>query len=155
MGGSIRVVARLGGAVETPTVAACIQREENAQLYDLATYERMTKKMQDFKFSLLKQLLDARLMGGKVIGIGAATKGNTLLNYCGIDSSMLDFITDTSLLKVGKYTPGSHIPILPDEAITAEVTHALILPWNIAEFLKGKLAPKYPQMAFIIPHMDL
>ncbi len=154
MGGSIRVTVRLGNVAETPAVAACIKKEEEAQLYDLATYERMTKKMQEFKFSLLKQLLDARLAGGKVVGIGAATKGNTLLNYCGIDSSMLDFITDASPLKVGKYTPGSHIPILPDEAITTEVTYALILPWNIAEFLKGKLAPKYPQMTFIVPHME-
>lgn len=153
MGGSIRVTARLGEVQETPALAACIQKEEAAKLYDPATYQHMTAKMQEFKYSLLKQLLDARLAGGKVIGIGAATKGNTLLTYCGIDATLLDFVTDASPLKVGKYTPGSHIPILPDEAITAEVTHALILPWNIAEFLKGKLAPKYPTITFITPHM--
>lgn len=153
MGGSVRVTARLGNVTETPLVASCIQKEEAAKLYDTATYEAMTKKMQEFKFSLLRQLIDAKLAGGKAIGIGAATKGNTLLNYCGIDASMLDFVTDASPLKVGKYTPGSHILIQPDEAITSEITHALILPWNIAEFLKGKLAPKYPSLSFIIPHV--
>lgn len=153
MGGSIRVTARLGGAAETSAVAAYSKKEEDAKLYDLETYQHMTKKIQEFKFSLLKQLLEVRLAGGKVIGIGAATKGNTLLNYCGIDATMLDFVTDASPLKIGKYTPGSHIPIVPDEAIVPEVTHALILPWNIAEFLKGKLAPKYPDMQFIVPHM--
>ncbi len=154
MGGSMRVTARLGGAAETPAVAAAIEQEQNAKLFAPETYEDMTRKMREFKFSLLKQLIDARLAGGRVIGIGAATKGNTLLNYCGIDSTMLDFITDASTLKVGKYTPGSHIPILPDEAITEDITHALILPWNIAEFLKGKLSPKYPYIAFITPHME-
>lgn len=154
MGGSIRVTARLGSVAETPSVAECIAKEEAAKLYDLETYVQMTGKMKEFKFSLLRQLIDARLSGGKVIGIGAATKGNTLLNYCGIDSTLLDFVTDASPLKVGKYTPGSHIKILPDEAITLEVTHALILPWNIAEFLKGKLAPKYPNISFIVPHIE-
>lgn len=154
MGGSMRVTARLGDANETPAVAAAIQKEEDAKLFAPETYVEMTRKMREFKFSLLKALIDAHLSGGKVIGIGAATKGNTLLNYCGIDASLLDFITDASPLKVGKYTPGSHIPILPDEAITHEVTHALILPWNIAEFLKGKLSPKYPHIAFITPHME-
>lgn len=152
MGGSIRVTMRLN-ASESPSVAACIKKEEDARLYDLETHEEVAKKVKEFKFALLKELIAAKEAGGKIIGIGAATKGNTLLNYCGIDSTMLDFITDASSLKVNKYTPGSHIPILPDEAITNEITHALILPWNIAEFLKGKLAPKYPQISFIVPHM--
>ena len=123
-------------------------------MYDLATYTDLSTRMRQFKYSLVKHLLDVRLGGGTVIGIGAPAKGNTLLNYCGIDSTLLDFITDASPLKIDKYTPGSHIPILPDEAITSTVTHALILPWNIAEFLKGKLAPKYPQISFITPHMQ-
>lgn len=154
MGGSMRVTARLGSAAEAETVAQCMRKEESAKLYDPATYEVMMKKVADFKFSLLHQLTQARMAGGKVIGIGAATKGNTLLNYCGIDSTMLAFVTDASPLKVNKYTPGSRIPILPDEAITSDVTHALILPWNIATFLKEKLAPKYPHIVFITPHME-
>ncbi len=153
MGGSMRFTAQLGG-VESMAVAECIAKEEAAGLFAHDTYGVMTEKMLQFKFSLLKQLINVHATGGTVIGIGAATKGNTLLNYCGIDSSMLNFVTDASPLKVGKYTPGSHIPILPDEAITAEITHALILPWNIAEFLKGKLGPKYPTLAFITPHME-
>lgn len=153
MGGSIRLTVRSNGA-ESPSVTEYIDREETAGLYEVKTYEVLSARIRQFKFSLLKQLLDARLSGGMVIGIGAATKGNTLINYCGIDSTMLDFITDASPLKIGKYTPGSHIPILPDEAITATVTHAVILPWNIAEFLKGKLGPRYPQIVFITPHME-
>ena len=151
MGGSLRLSVSLKGA-ESQRLRACIAKEEAAHLYDPATYEKFSKKIREFKYALVKQLLDARLSGGIVIGIGAPAKGNTLLNYCGIDASILDFITDASPLKINKYTPGTHIPIVPDEAITSSVTHALILPWNIADFLKEKLAPKYPLLAFIIPH---
>jgi hypothetical protein len=153
MGGSLRLTVHLN-TQETPLVAEYIAKEEAAGLYEPKTYEMMSMRMKRFKFSLVRQLLDARSSGGIAIGIGAATKGNTLLNYCGIDATMLDFITDASPLKIGKYTPGSHIPIVPDEAITPAVTHAVILPWNIGAFLKGKLSPKYPQLVFITPHME-
>lgn len=152
MGGSIRITVKKGGE-ESALVKTCIAREEAAGLFEIATYERMMRSIQQFKSNLMTELTHAKQQGGTIIGIGAATKGNTLLNYCGIDNSLLDFITDTSPLKVGKYTPGSHIPILPDESIDEGVTHALILPWNIAEFLKEKLSPKYPKIAFIVPHV--
>ena len=153
MGGSVRILVKKGGE-ESPLVALCIKREEEAGLYVPATYERMMRTIEQFKENLLEELRVAKAGGGKIIGIGAATKGNTLLNYCGIDSSTLSFIADSSLLKIGKYTPGTHIPILPDEEIDASVTHALILPWNIADFLKAKLGPKYPSLAFIVPHVE-
>lgn len=153
MGGSVRLLVKKGGD-ESPLVASCIKREEEAGLYEPATYGSMMRTIERFKVNLLAELKEAKAGGGKIIGIGAATKGNTLLNYCGIDTSLLSFVTDTSLLKIGKYTPGTHIPILPDEAIDDSVTHALILPWNIAEFLKAKLGPKYPSLAFIIPNME-
>ena len=153
MGGSMRITVQFG-TEQTPQAFACVQNEEAAALYNLKTYEAMQTRMSNFKLQVIKLLAEARLSGGTIIGIGAATKGNTLLNYCGIDNTLLDFITDASPLKVGKYTPGSHIPILPDEAITDEVTHAIILPWNIGEFLKNKLAPKYPRISFLTPHMQ-
>ena len=153
MGGSLRLTVHLN-TQETPLVAEYIAKEEAAGLYEPKTYETMSMRMKQFKFSLVRQLLDARSSGGIAIGIGAATKGNTLLNYCGIDATMLDFITDASPLKIGKYPPGSHIPIVPDEAITPSVTHAVILPWNIGTFLKGKLSPRYPQLVFIVPNEE-
>ncbi len=152
MGGSIRLTVKRG-VEESPLVKQCIAKEEAAGLFDAGTYERMMRHIEQFKTNLMAELMAAKQGGGKIIGIGAATKGNTLLNYCGIGTDLLEFITDTSPLKIGKYTPGSRIPILPDESIDASVTHALILPWNIASFLKDKLAPKHPNLAFIVPHM--
>ena len=101
---------------------------------------------------ILQQLNKIKLNGGVIFGIGAATKGNTLLNYCNIDSDLVDFISDSSELKVGKYTPGSHIKIINDEDIPNHVTHGLILPWNIADYLKNKL--KYLNIDFITPILE-
>jgi len=106
------------------------------------------------KLNLLKELVEARFGGGKIVAIGAAAKGNTFLNYCGIDTTLIDFATDASPLKIGKYTPGSHLPIVSDDEIDESVTHALILAWNIAGFLKEKISPKFPHLKFIFPHIE-
>lgn len=152
MGGTIRVfVSR--GVREGAVVKTCITKEKEAGLSSLATYRIMDRRMRDLKLRLLKEILTIRAKGGVVVGIGAAAKGNTLLNYCTLDASMLSFITDASPWKLNKFTPGSHIPILTDDAITKDVTHALILPWNIADFLIKKISPRHPRLKFIIPHV--
>ncbi|MBI5458051.1 methyltransferase domain-containing protein [Candidatus Kaiserbacteria bacterium] len=151
MSGSIRIFVGFGE--ESPLVKKQIALEEKSGLYTVGTWEKFAASVRDCKIHLLKELVDARTGGGKVVAIGAAAKGNTLLNYCGIDTTLIDFATDASPLKIGKYTPGSHLPIRSDDAITEDVTHALILAWNIADFLKGKISPKYPHLSFITPHV--
>ncbi|MCC6563607.1 class I SAM-dependent methyltransferase [Candidatus Uhrbacteria bacterium] len=151
MGGSFRVYVK-----QTPATNSAAQDfialEDAAQLYDAATYEEFMAKVRKFRSDLMSQLYDIKAKGGKIVGIGAATKGNTLLNYCGIDNGLLECVTDSSPLKIGKYTPGSHLPIIPDAEIPKDATHALILPWNIGNFLKEKL--KHLNLEFIVPHMD-
>ena len=108
--------------------------------------------LKKLKFNLNTQLNKIKLNGGVIFGIGAATKGNTLLNYCKIDSDLIDFISDSSHLKIGKYSPGSHIKIISDDDIPKNVTHGLILPWNIADYLKNKL--KDLDIEFIVPILE-
>ncbi len=148
MGGSLRVY--VGRGAEHPAVAEFIAAEHAAGLYDSATYADFMERVKRLRFNLCRQLYEAKASGKRVVGVGAATKGNTLLNYCKIDASLLDFITDQSPLKVGKFTPGSHIPIQHDDALDASVDIVLILPWNIADFLTEKL--KHLPCAFIVPH---
>lgn len=128
-----------------------IKAEESAKLFGPKTYEILMAKVRALKSKLCRQIYRVKAKGGKIIGIGAATKGNTLLNYCKIDNTLIDFITDSSPLKIGKFTPGSHIPIKSDKDITPDIKFALILPWNIAKFLKKKL--KHLNLQFIIPQM--
>jgi hypothetical protein len=99
-------------------------------------------------------LLQTIAQGGKVLGIGAATKGNTFLNYCRLDADIISVIADASPLKIGKLTPGSHIPIISDDDIASvKATHALILPWNIGDFLKAKLA--HLGLEFYVPQVEV
>jgi hypothetical protein len=151
MSGSVRIF--VGYGQESPLVAKQIALEEEVGLYDLSVWNQFRESIRNCKINLLKELVSARESGNKIVAIGAAAKGNTLLNYCGIDTTLIDFATDASPLKIGKYTPGSHLPILSDDAIDGSVTHALILAWNIADFLKEKISPKFPQLKFITPHV--
>lgn len=150
MGGSVRAyVCR--GRRESGRLKEFLLSEERAKIYEEATYEEFMRRTKSLKTQLMSDLYDAKARGEKIIGIGAATKGNTLLNYCGIDNTLLEFVTDSSPLKIGKFTPGSHLPIKSDDAITAEIKTAVILPWNIAGFLQEKL--KDLNLKFIIPHI--
>jgi 2-polyprenyl-3-methyl-5-hydroxy-6-metoxy-1,4-benzoquinol methylase len=152
MGGSIQVyVSR--HLPEGAEVAKLIKQEEAKGYFKSSTYKKFNNQVVDFKMNLMKSLYDIKSQGGVIIGIGAATKGNTLLNYCGIDSTLLEYVTDASPLKIGKFTPGSHIPIKDDKDIDNKViTHGVILPWNIGDFLSKKLS--FLGIEFIVPHLN-
>lgn len=151
MSGSIRIF--VGYGQESDLVEKQILLEEKYGLYDVLNWNKFSENIKSCKINLLNELVKARISGGKIVAIGAAAKGNTLLNYCGVDTVLIDFATDSSPLKIGKYTPGSHIPIVSDDSIDNSVTHALILAWNIADYLKGKISPKFPHIKFITPHV--
>ena len=151
MSGSIRIFVGFGP--ESNLVGRQVALEEELGLYNLSVWEKFAEEVRNLKINLLKELVEARMQGGKIVAIGAAAKGNTLLNYCGIDATLIDFATDASPLKIGKYTPGSHLPIRSDDAIDGSVTHALILAWNIADLLIDKISPRHPQLRFIKPHV--
>jgi len=151
MGGSIRFYLSRH-LPESPQVAKMIREEKNRAYFKPGTYRDFMKRTILFKTDLMKKLYQIKSKGGVVIGIGAATKGNTLLNYCGIDRTILEYVTDASPLKIGKYTPGSHIPIKHDKDIDKKiVTHGLILPWNIGTFLSKKLS--HLGIKFLVPHL--
>jgi hypothetical protein len=85
-----------------------------------------------------------------IIGVGAAAKANTLLNFYGLDSSLLFAVTDSSPFKLGKYTPLTRIPIVSDDVFRefSEVT-ALILSWNLSDKLKHMLLGLNPKIRFL------
>lgn len=151
MCGTMRLYVR-PHAAHGADVARYVEFESQYGLFSKNVYDAFMERVKKLKFQLNKQLYDIKAAGGKVIGIGAATKGNTLLNYCNIDGDLLEYISDSSTLKIGKLTPGSHIRIISDESIKSDITHGLILPWNIAEHLTKKL--KHLNFKFIIPMLE-
>lgn len=150
MGGSIRLY--VSQSKEAADIDEYIKREEECGMYDPENYKEFMSKTRQLKFDVLHKIYKIKSQGEKIVGIGAATKGNTFLNYCKIDHTLLDFVADSSPLKIGKYTPGSRIPIRSDNDIKEDIKHALILPWNIAEFLKKKL--QHLHLNFIIPNIQ-
>ena len=88
-------------------------------------------------------MLKWRDQGKNVFGYGAAAKGNTLLNFCGVKNDLIQVVCDVSLSKQGKFLPGSHLKVLsPDALVNADPDVVIIFPWNIANEIKSQLSSK-------------
>ncbi|MCX5955003.1 MAG: class I SAM-dependent methyltransferase [Cyanobacteria bacterium] len=140
-GGSLRVwLASQGAAVDTEAVARVMAEEAAAGLESLEAYQGFQQRAEAAKHALLEFLLQARREGKRVLGYGAAAKGNTLLNYTGIRADLLPAVADRATSKQGKLLPGSHIPVISPEQLQAESPNALlVLPWNLIEELREQI----------------
>jgi C-methyltransferase C-terminal domain/Putative zinc binding domain/Methyltransferase domain len=142
-GGSLRVYARHAGErpAPTPRVASLRAQEEAVGLHQLQYYSSFGLKVEETKRKLLRFLIDAKEAGSSVAGYGAPGKGNTLLNYCGIRTDLLDYTVDRNPHKQGRFLPGTHIPIFhPDHLFETRPDYVLILPWNLREEIMTQLA---------------
>jgi 2-polyprenyl-3-methyl-5-hydroxy-6-metoxy-1,4-benzoquinol methylase len=143
-GGSIRIYGRHNEDQSKPLTARLLElraREIAAGVDTLAYYSDFEEKVRETKRKLLEFLIGAKRAGKRVVGYGAPGKGNTLLNYCGIRTDFLDFTVDRNHHKHGKFTPGTHIPILhPDRLREARPDYVLILPWNLKTEIMGQLS---------------
>ena len=93
------------------------------------------------KRKLLDFLIGAKRAGKSIAGYGAPGKGNTLLNYCGIRTDLLDYTVDRNPYKQGRFLPGTHIPIHhPDRIAQTRPDFVLILPWNLKDEILQQLA---------------
>jgi hypothetical protein len=129
------------GREPSPAVAALAAREDDEGLRDPERYRRFSREVEESKWALLDLLIGLRRDGKRVVGYGAPGKGNTLLNYCGIRTDLLDYTVDRNPYKHGRFTPGTHIPILPPEQIAETRPDAVvILPWNLAREIAAQLA---------------
>jgi hypothetical protein len=159
-GGSLRIFACHAEDASHPNGPAvdALRNEEIARgLTDLATYHRFEAQVKQTKRRLLAFLIEARNAGKTVVGYGAPGKGNTLLNYCGIRTDFLDYTVDRSPYKQGRYTPGTHIPILAPERIReTRPDYVLILPWNLkAEIARQLSYIKEWGGRFVVPIPDV
>jgi len=119
---------------------ACDLYYENEQKYhDIEALNKSRKKFLRFCANLLIEL--ATIAHSKrIVGVSSPAKGNTLLNYCGIDSNILDYITEKSMRKIGRFSPGTHIPIVPDSRlIEDQPDYAIILAHNWENQIKRSL----------------
>jgi hypothetical protein len=143
-GGSLRIYARHDADSAKPTgesVVDLLAREQAAGLQTLAAYRDFEARVRRVKRGLLRFLLQAAEGGKTVAGYGAPAKGNTLLNYCGVRTDLLDYTVDRSPHKQGRYLPGTRIPIHgPDRLRETRPDYVLILPWNLKEEIMDQMA---------------
>jgi SAM-dependent methyltransferase len=143
-GGSLRIyVKHEQNATDgpSPAVMDLVTREESAGIREIDYYRRFQTKVDRAKCNLLGFLVEQKSLGKHVVGYGAAAKGNTLLNYCGIKRDMVEFVVDLSPHKQGKYLPGSHIPVVTEARIReSRPDYIVILPWNIRMEIMNQLA---------------
>jgi SAM-dependent methyltransferase len=152
-GGSIRVFAKLSkDGYSNTKVLSAIKEEENIGLFEVETYKKWFDVLRNKRDIFLRKLYDIKINNPehKIIGVGAAAKANTFLNFYNIDGNVMDFITDSSIYKQGKFTPLTRIPIEDDNIFKDyEKVFAIILSWNISDSLKQTLININPKIKFI------
>jgi SAM-dependent methyltransferase len=153
-GGSLRVfVCKKGTRAVSQKVKDHIKKEEDFGLHSMQTLKKFADDVKKHRSELISLFYKLKSEGRKIVGVGAPAKGNTLLNYCRIDTDVLDYITERAETKIGLYTPGTHIPIFPDEKLLQDKPdYALLLSWNLAPEIMRNLADFTKQGGkFIIP----
>lgn len=142
-GGSIRlwVVHSVDPRHSTERVEVIKGRERAAGFGSPDGYGGFARRVEATKRDLLEFLIAERRRGSRIAGYGAPGKGNTLLNYCGIRTDLVDFLVDRNPYKHGRYTPGTHIPIFAPERLAEDRPDViLIMPWNLRDEIAGQLA---------------
>jgi len=153
-GGSLRYfISRKYNYPVSAEVNKFLKIEKEQRIHDIATFRKFSKRVKNNRKILVTLLESLKSKGKRIAGVGAPAKGMTLLNYCGIGPETLDFVTEKSKLKINKFTPGRHIPIVPDSRlIKAMPDYALLLPWNFANEIMNNLK-NYTKLGgkFILP----
>lgn len=139
-GGSMRyVVARKGRFPVSDRINQQIKKEEIQGLNKRETYEAFRKNCEHSRDRLMDLLNNIRQKGQRIVGYAATSKSTTIINYCGITTAHIDFISDTTPLKQGKFSPGAHIPVRPHEDFEADYPdYALLFAYNHAKEIMAK-----------------
>jgi len=142
-GGSLRIYAKHkedSSKEISVNVANLLQKEKDKGLTTMAYYSNFQNRALKVKLDLLSFLIEQKRNNKKVAGYGAAAKGNTLLNFCGIKSDLIDFVVDANPHKQHKFLPASHIPVTGEEPLKEEKPdYVIILPWNLKDEVIGQL----------------
>ncbi|MHC4267362.1 MAG: class I SAM-dependent methyltransferase [Planctomycetota bacterium] len=154
-GGSFRMYVGLKGQHKehSKDVLKFAEEEKQMGLTGLSRFERFAEGVKENQRAVRALLKSLRDDGKTIAGYGAPAKGNTLLNYCCIDTNIIPYTVDKNPLKIGLYTPGMHIPVLPvSTLIERQPDYVLILAWNFAEEIMKQQQEYYNRGGkFIIP----
>ena len=159
-GGSMRyILAPIGSHLVSPNVKKIIDKEIEQGLPLPDTYEKFKENCEKSRDTLLELLNRLKDRGKRVVGYGATSKSTTVTNYCKIGPEHIEFISDTTPIKQGRFTPGMHIPVRPYEEFTKNFPeYALLFAWNHAqEIFEKEVKFKYAKGKWIsyVPNVDI
>ena len=157
-GGSIRVYAQKGlGRTPSQEVGRMIRHEEEQGAYKDATFQKFASKIQDSRRNLRSLIVKLADEKKSVVGIGCPGRAVTLLTCCGLTQDLLPYIAEQSTsLKLGLYTPGTHIPVVDEERLFREQPeYALILSWHYADPIIASLRKRGLKSKIIVPLPDI
>ncbi|MGH7076061.1 MAG: methyltransferase domain-containing protein [Stellaceae bacterium] len=141
-GGSFRffVQRKKEGRPVSPVITELLYIEEREGIYNHDRLKQFADQVAKNRDDLRNLLLTLKSHGKRIAAVSAPAKGMTLVNYCGLDNTILDFVTEKARLKIGRYTPGMHIPVVADEVLfEKQPDYALLLAWNFAEEIMANL----------------
>lgn len=141
-GGSVRIYVAQSSSVWviSDAITRILIEEIENDPREVSIWQSLQNRTLQVKINLVEELIKCKKNGIKVAAYGAAAKGNTLLNYSGIDSGLIDYVVDLNPHKQGNYLPGSRIPIVGvGELDRCPPDVLLVLPWNLAEEVKVQL----------------
>lgn len=152
--GSIRVFAGKKGAHPVAKIVGeLLAAEKSAGLENTDTYVAFAKKVAEHQTAFVKFLKDIRAKGQRIAGLTFPARAVTLLNYCGIGPETLDCITEMSTLKIGRYSPGTHIKVVDQEMLFRDGApeYGLLLSWHIQKEILPRFKAKGFKGKFILP----
>lgn len=160
-GGSLRIYLKKKGAkfeTNTKAISKILKEESNAKIFSKNTFKKLQDSIDRNKEFFINLLIKLKLQNKKVVAYGAPAKGNTFLNFCSVDQNLIDFTVDRANTKIGKFLPGSKIPIHhPDKLISYRPDYIVILPWNLKKEIIFQLKKQGIKSKFItcIPNLKI
>lgn len=153
---SITVSKANGDLSVVPPVQKILDSEREQGLDTLAPYQAFEKRAEKIKADLLGLIKTAHDRGKMVAALGASTKGNVLLQYCGLTEKDIVFVGEVNIEKFGCYTPGTWIPIIPeDELLAKKPDYLIVLPWHFRKFFLAQKKYSGTTLVFPLPNLEV
>ncbi len=157
-GGSFSITVRKarGDASVEPAVQEILDREEARGLLGLQPFREFASRVEESREILLAFVAQARADGKRVAVLGASTKGNVLLQYCGLTAEDAYAVAEVNAEKFGCYTPGTWIPIVDEKVLLQdEPDYLIVLPWHFRKFFLGNRKWKKAKLVFPLPRLEI
>jgi NDP-4-keto-2,6-dideoxyhexose 3-C-methyltransferase len=153
---SITVAKANGDVTVVPSVQKILDDETEQGLDTLVPYQEFATRAEQTKIDLLAFIKQAHVEGKTVAALGASTKGNVLLQYCGLTEKDIAFVGEVNAEKYGCFTPGTWIPIIPEAVVLAKnPDYLIVLPWHFRRFFQGQEKYKQSNLVFPLPNLEV